>query len=50
VRALIDAGADVNKATVDRKTPLSKSMTPAFNIARGNHATIFQPIRDAGAM
>jgi len=46
VRALLEAGADFNKATDNGATPLSVSTTPAFNIARGNHAAVVQILRD----
>jgi len=51
VRALIGAGADVNKARRDNgATPLSVSMTRVSNVARGNHAAIVHILIDAGAM
>ena len=50
LRALIEAGAAVNKARDDGTTPLSVSMTPVSNVARGGHAVIVQILRDAGAV
>ena len=46
VRALIDAGADVNIA-VDGLTPLSVSMAPISNVLQGRHAADFQMLRSA---
>ena len=42
VRALIEAGADVNKAMNDGTPPL-------FGAAQNGHATIVQILTDAGA-
>jgi ankyrin repeat protein len=46
VRALIEAGEDVNKATDDGATPL----TPLFIAAHFGNAAIVQILNDAGAV
>jgi hypothetical protein len=50
VRALIEAGADVNKVTDEGATPLSISMKSVVDVDRGNHAAIVHILIDAGAM
>ena len=50
MRALIEAGADVNKVTDEGATPLSISMKPVVDVDRGNHAAIVQILRNAGAV
>ena len=49
MRALLEAGADGNKAPDDGDTPLSISLTPVANVAQGVHAAIVKILRDAGA-
>ncbi len=46
MRALIEAGADVNKAMDDGATPL----TPLFIAAHFGNAAIVQILKDAGAV
>jgi len=50
VRALIELGADVNKATDRGRRPLSISIAPPRNVAQEGHAAIVQILRDAGAV
>jgi ankyrin repeat protein len=50
VRALLGAGADINRGTDDGKTPLSVATTPISNGDQGEHAAIVQILMVAGAV